>query len=210
MINQTLLYHNNPSNMLSTAYPLPTISTMTRQLVYYLHTMASKRRLVLLILLFVVCDAIPLRVPLGRHRGTPRTRNQNLQKQIKRTLSEQTGHTSLFGNLAETQTYYTTVYIGGQHFSVLIGNVYYWYFQRYITHQKPLDTGSVNLAVPMVNCHMYDNPTDSKAVGPCKTANSYYDPSINGTIQACTSGCALCQDHNCWFSIPPKMDCTPN
>lgn len=47
---------------------------------------------------------------------------------------------------------------------------------------------------------MYENPTDSKAVGECKTANSYYQPS-SSEFSDCTSSCTICQDHNCWFSV---------
>lgn len=63
------------------------------------------------------------------------------------------------------------------------------------------DTGSVNLAVPDSKCHQYDNPTDDKAVGTCPDSSGYYNINDNTNVMECQSGCSICQDHNCWYSV---------
>lgn len=65
-----------------------------------------------LFFLFLVEGVV--RIPLEKKLGSIRTRNNY-------TSTEKGVHQDLFGNLAETHIYYTSVQIGGEYFSVIVG-----------------------------------------------------------------------------------------
>jgi len=109
-----------------------------------------------------------------------------LERKVVEAPSEQTRSQSeevrVFGNVAVSRLYYTTIYLGNQSFSVQI------------------DTASVNLAIPSSKCHIYEHPTDSYALGKCPTANGYYDVD-DADETACGNDCEICQNQKCWFSV---------